>query len=184
MRFSIPTKLLLPALALALALLAAGCGSDGETSSSSAAAEATTSGGTAPDNGSAPAAQDEKPKPKPKPDGTPITTADSPFGAVLFDGDQRAIYLFDKEQGSKSECYGECAVAWPPVLTKGTPKAKGEVSQGKLGTTKRDDGTTQVTYDGRPLYYYHDDPSGVVGCHNVPGFGGLWLAVTASGSPA
>jgi predicted lipoprotein with Yx(FWY)xxD motif len=49
--------------------------------------------------------------------------------------------------------------------------------------TERDDGTTQVTYDGRPLYYYVDEGPGQVLCHNVDEFGGLWLAVQPSGAP-
>jgi predicted lipoprotein with Yx(FWY)xxD motif len=169
---------------LVLAAFAAGCGGSGsdggepEPQGDPAAAASTDASGVG--NG---AGQAEKPKPKPERKGVTITLAGSQFGAVLFDGDSRAIYLFDKEQSSDSECYGDCAAEWPPVLTKGDPQAKGGVSGGKLGTTKRDDGTTQVTYDGQPLYYYHDDPEGVVACHNVPGFGGLWLALDASGNP-
>jgi predicted lipoprotein with Yx(FWY)xxD motif len=169
--------LAVPALA-ALALIAAGCGSDDsskETTTEAAAAETTT---PEPE----PAEPASEPKPKPKPKGTALTTAGSQFGDVLFDEDQRAIYIFDKEQSSESECYGDCAVEWPPVLTKGDPQAEGAVKSGKLGTTKRDDGKLQVTYEGQPLYYYHDDPDGVVGCHTVPGFGGLWLAIDASGA--
>lgn len=166
----------------ALALIAAGCGSDADSTSTEAEAPApATTDGTevVADEGEAKA---DKPKEKPKPDGTVITTAESPFGEVLFTGDQGAIYLFDKEKSSESECYGDCAVEWPPVLTKGEPQAKGDVAQGKLGTTKRDDGTTQVTYDGQPLYLYHDEPPGQVLCHNVPGFGGLWLVLDAKGN--
>jgi predicted lipoprotein with Yx(FWY)xxD motif len=162
----------------ALALIAAGCGSDDsseETTPEAAAAETAT-----PEPEPEPAEPASKPKPKPK--GTALTTAGSQFGDVLFDEDQRAIYIFDKEQSSESECYGDCAVEWPPVLTKGDPQAEGAVKSGKLGTTKRDDGKLLVTYEGQPLYYYHDDPDGVVGCHNVPGFGGLWLAIDASGA--
>jgi predicted lipoprotein with Yx(FWY)xxD motif len=168
---------------LALAAFAAGCGgsdsdeAEPEPQSSEAAAPA----GAAEADGAGQQAQ--KPKPKPEKKGVTITLAGSQFGEVLFDGDARAIYMFDKEKGSESECYGDCAVEWPPVLAKGDPQAKGGVSGGKLGTTKRDDGTTQVTYNGRPLYYYQDDPEGVVLCHNVPGFGGLWLALDASGNP-
>ena len=181
-----PTPLLLTILAgLALAALAVGCGgSDSDQSpaepqgSNAASTEA-----AAADEAAEQAEKPKKPKPKPEKKGVTITLAGSQFGEVLFDGDSRAIYLFDKEQSSESECYGDCAEEWPPVLTKGDPQAKGGVSGGKLGTTKRDDGTTQVTYDGQPLYYYHDDPEGVVACHNVPGFGGLWLALDASGNP-
>ena len=115
--------------------------------------------------------------------GTTVRTSDSQYGQVLFDGDDRAIYYFDKESGSKSECFGACAEAWPPVLTEGDPQAGPGAQAGLLGTTQRDDGTTQVTYDGHPLYYYVDDPTGEVACHNVDEFGGLWVAVQGNGQP-
>lgn len=115
--------------------------------------------------------------------GIEITTADSQFGPAVFDEDRRAIYYFDKESAPESECYGDCAAAWPPVLTKGEPQAGGEAEAKLLGTTERDDGSTQVTYDDRPLYYYVDDPAGQILCHNVEEFGGLWLAVEPSGAP-
>ena len=43
----------------------------------------------------------------------------SRYGRMLFDARGRAIYLFTREPGSKSRCYGDCAVAWPPVYTRG-----------------------------------------------------------------
>jgi predicted lipoprotein with Yx(FWY)xxD motif len=113
--------------------------------------------------------------------GMTVTTSDSEFGEILFDGDERAIYLFDKESSERSECYGACAQAWPPVLTRGEPQASGGAEAKPLGTTERDDGTTQVTYAGHPLYYYADDPRGEVLCHDVEEFGGLWLVVEPGG---
>lgn len=103
---------------------------------------------------------------------------------ILFDSAGQAIYLFDKEKSATSACYGACAEAWPPVLTKGAPKALGEVKQSLLGTTKRTDGTTQVTYGGHPLYFYAHEAKNEVKCHNIEGFGGLWLAVTSAGRAA
>jgi predicted lipoprotein with Yx(FWY)xxD motif len=126
------------------------------------------------------AREDEPPKPKPEP-GTKITTAPSDFGTILWGPGERAIYLFDKETSAGSECYGDCATAWPPVLTDGEPQATGDVDQKLLGTTERDDGKAQVTYGGHPLYYYVDDPPGVVLCHDVSEFGGLWLVVEPGG---
>jgi predicted lipoprotein with Yx(FWY)xxD motif len=163
--------------AAAGALLLAGCGGDDDDDSGEAGAAATSAAAT-----TAPATE---PATQPGSDGvgTKIQTADSQFGAVLFDGDDRAIYYFDKEKGSTSECYGACAEAWPPVLTEGAPRAGQGAKGGLLGTTERDDGSTQVTYDGHPLYYYVDDPQGEVLCHNVEEFGGLWLAVQGNGQP-
>lgn len=116
-----------------------------------------------------------------KDEGTEIALADSDFGSILFDGDERAIYLFDKETSSKPDCYGACAEAWPPVLTEGEPVAGNGTDESLLGTTKRKDGSTQVTYDGHPLYYYVEDGPGEVLCHGVDEFGGLWLVVDAAG---
>lgn len=115
--------------------------------------------------------------------GTEIAVGDSQFGEIVFDGSNQAIYLFDKESTSRAECYGECAAAWPPVLTKGEPVAGDGARQRLLGTTERDDGSTQVTYAGRPLYYYAHEEPGQVLCHNVSEFGGLWLVLDAAGEP-
>jgi predicted lipoprotein with Yx(FWY)xxD motif len=158
--------------AAAGALLLVGCGGDDDDGSEEAAPAAATAGTTTEAAPAEPAAT-----------GTTIKTSDSQYGQVLFDGDDRAIYYFDKESGSKSECYGDCAEAWPPVLTEGDPQAGSGAQNGLLGTTERDDGTMQVTYDGHPLYYYVDDPKGEVACHNVSEFGGLWLAVQGNGQP-
>lgn len=115
--------------------------------------------------------------------GTRIAAAESQYGSILFGPGPRAIYFFDKETSDLSRCYGACAEAWPPVLTKGGPGAGDGVEAKLLGTTERDDGSTQVTYDGHPLYYYVDDPTGEVLCHNVDEFGGRWLVVQPNGKP-
>jgi predicted lipoprotein with Yx(FWY)xxD motif len=125
-------------------------------------------------------AKEERPAAEEKP-GTTITTGDSQYGEILFDDSDQVVYLFDKESSETSECYGDCAAAWPPVLTQGDPRAAGGADAKLLGTTKRDDGSTQVTYDGHPLYYYVDDPVGEVLCHNVVEFGGLWLVLEPGG---
>jgi predicted lipoprotein with Yx(FWY)xxD motif len=119
-----------------------------------------------------------------KPAGTVIKSANSQFGMMLFDGTGQAIYLFDKEQTTKPQCYGACAEAWPPVLTMGTPVAADGTRPSLLGTVKRTDGTTQVTYGGHPLYFYAHEAKNEVKCHNVQGFGGLWLVVTPKGQAA
>ncbi len=116
--------------------------------------------------------------------GVLVTTAGSNFGTMLFDETGQAIYLFDKETSTRPECYDACAKAWPPVLTSGSPRGAGEASLALLGTTARTDGTTQVTYAGHPLYYYAHEGKNQVLCHNVEGFGGLWLVITPSGKPA
>lgn len=116
--------------------------------------------------------------------GTVVTTAGSRFGPILFDGTGQAIYLFDKERSTTAKCYDACADAWPPVLTTGAPQAAGEVRGALLGTTRRTDGSVQLTYAGHPLYYYAHEGKNQVLCHNVREFGGLWLVVKPTGEPA
>ena len=113
-----------------------------------------------------------------------ITADDSEYGTMLFDERGQAIYLFDKETAGRPDCSGECAVAWPPVLTTGIPQAAGAVRADLLGTVVRDDGSMQVTYAGHPLYYYAHEEPGQVLCHDVVEFGGRWLVVTPEGAAA
>jgi predicted lipoprotein with Yx(FWY)xxD motif len=169
------------ALLLALALALVACGDDDDDAGSAAAptGEAEESPATGGQEKADKPEREKKPKPKP---GTEITVSSSQFGEIIFNADNQAIYLFDKESSSKSECYGACAEAWPPVLTKGEPVATGAAQQKLLGTTERDDGSTQVTYSGQPLYYYAHEGPGQVLCHNVSEFGGLWLVLGADGA--
>jgi len=103
---------------------------------------------------------------------------------MLFDATGQAIYLFDAERGTRPECYGKCAAAWPPVLTTGTPQAKRKVQPDLLGTTRRRGGATQVTYAGHPLYFYAHEGKNQVLCHNIEEYGGTWLVVQPDGEPA
>ncbi len=116
--------------------------------------------------------------------GITITSGGSDYGRMLFDDDGQAIYIWERETSAKPRCYDECAEAWPPVLTDGVPVAAGKVAQGKLGTTKRSGGATQVTYNGHPLYYYADEDPGEVRCHNVSTHGGLWWVIKPNGARA
>jgi predicted lipoprotein with Yx(FWY)xxD motif len=116
--------------------------------------------------------------------GTIVKVVSSQYGRVLADGTGEALYLFDKERSPRSQCYGDCATSWPPVLARGTPRAGRGTRAGLLGTTRRRDGRMQVTYAGRPLYYYvHDDP-GLIRCHDVFEYGGTWLVVKPDGRAA
>lgn len=116
--------------------------------------------------------------------GTVITTGDSEFGTMLFNDKRQAIYIWEIEESTKAECYGNCAELWPPVLTDGTPLASGSVSNELLGTTKRTDGSMQVTYNGHPLYYYAHEKAGEVKCHNISTHGGLWWVIQPNGMRA
>ncbi len=110
-----------------------------------------------------------------------ITTGDSDFGTMLFNDAGQAIYIWELEESSEAECYDDCAEAWPPVLTDGQPVASGDVKSKLLGTTERTDGTTQVTYNDHPLYYYAHEGPGEVKCHNISTHGGLWWVIQPNG---
>lgn len=190
-------RLLFPLLASALLIAACASGTPTGTATTSAPADSTTAEpmvdrttpamteeSTTPESKTEPAMTESMTSAAVAAPGTKITTAPSEFGEILFDGNQQAIYLFDKETSSTPECYDDCAIAWPPVLTTGVPVATGGIDAALLGVTERTDGTMQVSYGGHPLYYYVDEGPGEVKCHNVPGFGGLWLVITPAGDAA
>jgi len=104
-------------------------------------------------------------------------------GKILADGQGRALYLFTADKSSTSTCTGACAAAWPPVTASAMPMAGGGVSQSLLGTTKRADGTEQVTYNGHPLYYFAADTgAGMVKGQGSKEFGAGWYVLNAKGS--
>ena len=169
-----------------VATVAMGCGT---TTSEEAAPETASPSGSrspAPASGSAsPPPSSGTPKPSPDREaGTEIVVAPSEFGPMLFDVTGQAIYLFDAESGSRPRCYDACAEAWPPVLTEGAPEATGGARPGLLGTTRRADGSRQVTYAGHPLYFYAHEGKNQVLCHDVEEYGGTWLVVRPDGAAA
>ena len=118
-----------------------------------------------------------------QPKGKRVSLIESDYGRILADGKGYALYLFTADDG-KSRCYGECAKAWPPLITKKRPRAVGDVKQELLGTVKRRSGRKQVTYNGHPLYYYvGDDAPGVIRCQSVYEYSGTWYIVKRSGKP-
>ena len=157
-----------------LVLGVAGCGGD-DTGASATTTPATTSTVTTASETVARPARNRR--------GKAVKVMNSRYGRMLFDARGRAIYLFTREPGTKSRCYGECAVAWPPVFTRGKPRARTGVDADLLGTTRRRDGRRQVTYNGHPLYYYVTDTKpGQITCQDIAEFGGTWLVVDPQGN--
>jgi len=117
-------------------------------------------------------------------DGTKASVAagTSAYGVVLFDGHGKALYAFTRDPRGKSTCSGTCAVAWPPYIVSGRLRPGVGARGALLGTTRRSDGRRQVTYAGRPLYYYVGDRKpGQILCQDVVEFGGRWLVIRPSG---
>lgn len=109
------------------------------------------------------------------------------LGTILVDGRGRTLYLFvpDRDSG-RSRCYSLCANQWPPfVLPKGVtkPVAVGGAKASLLGTTRRRDGSLQVTYAGWPLYWFvYDAKPGEATGEGLDSLGGLWYVLDPLGA--
>jgi predicted lipoprotein with Yx(FWY)xxD motif len=106
----------------------------------------------------------------------------TPLGRIAVDGTGRTLYLFEKDKNRRSACHGQCATYWPPLLTNGKPAARAGAKQALLGTTRRADGSKQVTYGGHPLYrYVQDRKPGETTGEGLQLFGGGWEVVSPAG---
>jgi predicted lipoprotein with Yx(FWY)xxD motif len=118
--------------------------------------------------------------------GTPATIGlanEGNLGKILINSQGRSLYLFQKDMGTKSECAGACAAAWPPLRATGKPVVGTALSASKIGTTARSDGKPQVTYNGHPLYLYSaDQKPGDTNGQGLNVFGGGWFALSAAGN--
>jgi predicted lipoprotein with Yx(FWY)xxD motif len=115
--------------------------------------------------------------------GATLTAKSSRFGKAIFDGRGFVLYGFTRDRKA-SACYGACAKAWPPYFApKGGLRVGAGLKRSLLGTVKRKNGKRQVTYAGKPLYYYVGDTRpGQILCQNVVEYGGRWLILRPSGT--
>ena len=155
------STLALALLAALAALVIAGCGggsSGGSSSSGSSEPTADASGG-----------------------GMTVSATEVPgLGSVLVDSKGLTVYEFTEDQGTTSNCYGGCEAAWPPVTASGKPTAGEGAMAADLGTTKRKDGTLQVTYKGHPIYTFAEDKA--PGEANGNEAEGTWFVLNETGS--
>jgi predicted lipoprotein with Yx(FWY)xxD motif len=113
---------------------------------------------------------------------TTVRVAKTRLGKILVNSRGRALYLFKKDRGTKSACFGACAVAWPPLRASGKPAVGRGAKASLIGTTKRSDGKPQVTYNGHPLYtFIMDKKAGDTNGEGFTAFGGRWFAVSPAG---
>jgi predicted lipoprotein with Yx(FWY)xxD motif len=111
-----------------------------------------------------------------------VGLASTPLGRIVVDGNGRTLYLFEKDKNRRSACYGQCATYWPPLLTHGKPVAHTGARQALLGTTRRANGSRQVTYAGHPLYrYVQDQEPGQTTGEGLQLFGGGWDVLSSAG---
>jgi predicted lipoprotein with Yx(FWY)xxD motif len=189
-------------LATSLGLLTTGCGDKHRAVPSSGGLAQPTSPGTeSPPATEAPASS---PPTTQGPESSPPMATMTPtgpaevrakdvsnLGRILVDGKDMTLYLFEKDKGQgqgqgngqtgKPTCTGECAKAWPPLLTTDKPTAGQGVNASLLGMVDRPEGTKQVTYNGWPLYRYAKDtkPGDMTG-QGVSAFGAKWYVVDAN----
>lgn len=114
-------------------------------------------------------------------DGASVAVADSDLGEILVDGEGATLYVFLNDADGDSNCNDACAETWPPLIADGAPTGDEGVDAEMLGTTERDDGDTQVTYNDQPLYTYSGDSA--VGDTEGQGVGDNWYVVGPDGEP-
>jgi predicted lipoprotein with Yx(FWY)xxD motif len=109
--------------------------------------------------------------------GATVAVASSSLGQILVDAEGRTLYAFTKDKGDQSACSGECATNWPALTG---PATAGTGAQAALlSTSTQANGTSQVTYDGRPLYHFAGDAK--PGDTNGQAVGNVWFVLTANG---
>jgi predicted lipoprotein with Yx(FWY)xxD motif len=167
-------KKISPLLAVVPLVFVAACGSSSKSSSSGAS--------SAPSASSSSSTQAAAPASMAGATSVVLTTKKhGKLGTILAAGSKNlTVYLFEADKSGMSACSGECAHAWPPVL--GTGKASGGAVSSDLGTIKRSDGKTQVTYKGHPLYYFiKDKDDGDAYGEGSKAFGAGWYVLKPSG---
>ena len=108
------------------------------------------------------------------------TGTSAALGVYLTGANGMTLYIFMKDAASVSNCTGTCATNWPPLtVPAGSSVQAGSGVTGTFATFSRADGTTQVTHDGMPLYYFLGDSK--AGDTNGQGTGGVWFVATPAG---
>jgi predicted lipoprotein with Yx(FWY)xxD motif len=114
--------------------------------------------------------------------GASVKLASSKLGKLLVDAQGHTLYLFEADKGAMSNCDGACTSVWPPLAAAGKPTAGAGVDAAKLGTIKRADGSSEITYNGHPLYRFEGDTApGQASGQGLDDFGAEWYALSASG---
>jgi predicted lipoprotein with Yx(FWY)xxD motif len=111
-----------------------------------------------------------------------VNVSESTVGPILVDEQGRSLYAYtdDTQNAGTSACTGDCYSVWPPLITADEPTAGEGVDAAMLGTFDREDGNTQVTYNGWPLYLYYSGDT-TPGDINGQGMDGKWFLVSPTG---
>ena len=109
-----------------------------------------------------------------------VSLRQTSLGDILVGAEGRTLYLFTSDKDANSTCYEGCAEYWPPLTTEGTPLGGDGIDRTKLGISARVDGTTMVTFNGHPLYYFVKD--GTAGDVAGQGYNNVWYVLDAKGN--
>ena len=149
-------------------LLLAACGGSSHKSSSSSPAASTSPSASQPTSSSSGALT--------------IGTASVSAGRYLTGASGRALYIWVADPKGRSSCAGSCAKVWPPLTASSMPKVTGGVTAADITLIPRSDGTKQVAYHGRPLYYYAGDTgAGMISGNGSKQFGAYWWLISPAG---
>jgi predicted lipoprotein with Yx(FWY)xxD motif len=110
--------------------------------------------------------------------GAALELGDTGSGSVLVDGEGMTLYMFANDNQGDSTCYDQCAENWPPFV--GEVEVGDGVDQEVVGSVERTDGTSQVTYNGWPLYRFAADTA--VGDVNGQGVNDVWFVMDGAGT--
>jgi predicted lipoprotein with Yx(FWY)xxD motif len=112
-----------------------------------------------------------------------VSLRQTKLGLILVNSRGHTLYLFARDRNGKSACSGSCAKFWPPFLRSAKPTAGPGVKASMLGTTRRSNGSLQLTYNKHPLYTFAlDRAAGQTNGEGNLAFGAKWYAVSAKGT--
>jgi predicted lipoprotein with Yx(FWY)xxD motif len=112
-----------------------------------------------------------------------VSLSKTKLGQILVNSKGHTLYMFSKDKNGKSSCSGSCTKFWPPLLQHGKVTAGPGVKASLLGTTRRSNGSMQITYNKHPLYgFVLDKKAGQTNGEGNVAFGGKWHAVSARGT--
>ncbi len=176
-----PDRAQLPRLGfpLAFALVLAACqGGGASPSSGTPSVAASVPASEAP---SATATPSEAESEVPAADATVVTASSDAIGDYVTDADGNTVYIFLNDSPGETSCFDSCLQTWPPLtVDAGATPVAGDGVSGEVGTIERDDGSTQVTLNDWPLYYFAADAA--PGDTNGQGIGDVWFAAKPDGS--
>jgi predicted lipoprotein with Yx(FWY)xxD motif len=112
-----------------------------------------------------------------------LTVQRSPDGLILATGGGSTVYDFGPDSPTHSACRNVgCVYQWPPLIVTGVVQVGPGVNRSLLATVKRPNGSSQLSYNGHPLYtYIRDTEPGMIIGQAIDQDGGPWYVLTPAG---